>query len=142
RSTVQRLPAAFLQLAPVRVGAVAVAVEASAARFASLAGTDPLETRTGFGPTDLGAPGAPEIPDPGRKKVVRLDVAPRVFWGNEASPILLAADLGGRADAWFFDGAAARNRRRAYASGGVRASSTLERGYGSYLHSIEPALEL
>jgi LPS-assembly protein len=142
RSTFQRIPAAFLQLAPVRVGAVAVAVEASAARFASLAGTDPLEKATGFGPTDLGAAGAPEIAGGGRDRVVRLDLAPRAFWGSQGLPILLAADLGGRADAWFFDSAPDRNRRRAYASGGVRASSALERGYGSYLHSIEPAIEV
>jgi hypothetical protein len=70
------------------------------------------------------------------------DVAPRLLWGNTGSPLLLAADVGGRADAWFFDSITSRNRQRAYASGGVRASSSLERGYGSYLHSIEPTLEL
>jgi LPS-assembly protein len=142
RSTSQRLPAVFVQLAPVRVGPLALAVEASAARFASLAGTDAQERATGFGPTDLGAAGAPPIASGGRDRVARLDVAPRAFWGSQGWPIILAADVGGRADAWFFDSAPDRNRRRAYASGGVRASSALERGYGRYLHSIEPSVEL
>jgi LPS-assembly protein len=142
RSTFQRLPAAFVQLAPVRVGPLALAVEASAARFASLAGIDAQERATGFGPADLGGVGAPPIAGDGRDPVVRLDVAPRALWASRGWPVLFAADVGGRADAWFFDGAPERNRRRAYASGGVRAASDLERGYGSYLHSVEPALEL
>lgn len=147
RSTFQRLPAAFFQQAPVPVGPAAFAIEASAARFASLAGISPQEAATGFGPTDLNAPyvaGTPaaQVPGGSRDGVVRLDVAPRLLWGTRGSPLLLAADLGGRADVWFFDSITSRNRQRAYASGGVRASSSLERGYGSYLHSIEPALEL
>jgi LPS-assembly protein len=142
RSTFQRLPAAFVQLAPVRAGPVALGVEASAARFASVAGIDPQERATGFGPTDLGAAGAPAIPGAGRDPVIRLDVAPRAFWGSQGLPVLLAADVGGRADAWFFDSSPDRNRRRVYASGGVRASSALERAYGSYLHSVEPAIEV
>ena len=142
RSTLQRLPAVFAQVAPVRVGPVAVGMEASVARFAPVKALDPEERATGFGPTDLGAAGAPAIGDAGRDRVTRIDVSPRAFWGTDAWPVRLAADAGARADAWFFDSAPERNRRRAYASGGVRASSELERGYGRFLHSIEPALEV
>jgi LPS-assembly protein len=142
RSTFQRLPATFFQLAPVRVGPAAFGIEASAVNHASLAGISPQEAATGFGPTDLGAALAQQVPGGSRDGVVRLDVAPRLLWGNTGSPLLFAADVGGRADVWFFDSITSRNRQRAYASGGVRASSSLERGYGSYLHSIEPALEL
>ncbi|MFL5375151.1 MAG: LptA/OstA family protein [Myxococcales bacterium] len=147
RSTFQRLPAAFLQLAPVPVGPAAFAIEASAARFASLAGISPQEAAIGFGPTALNAPyvvgtAAAQVPGGSRDGIVRLDVAPRLLWGNTGSQVLLAADVGGRADVWFFDSITSRNRQRAYASGGVRASSSLERGYGTYLHSIEPAVEL
>ncbi|TMB29927.1 MAG: hypothetical protein E6J61_14165 [Deltaproteobacteria bacterium] len=141
RSTFQRLPAVFAQLAPVHAGPLAVGMEASVARFAPIAGIDPQERATGFGPTDLGAP-APAIPDAGRDRVTRIDLAPRALWGGAAWPVRLAADVGGRADAWFFDSTSSRNRQRAYASGGVRASSELGRGYGSYLHSIEPAVEV
>jgi len=142
RSTFQRLPAVFAQLAPVRVGPLAMGMEASVARFAPVGGLDVQERATGFGPTDQNAAGAPAIGDAGRDRVTRLDLSPRAFWGGDAWPVRLSADVGGRADAWFFDSASDRNRRRAYASGGVRASSELDRGFGSYLHSIEPAVEV
>ncbi|MFL5390713.1 MAG: hypothetical protein ACJ79C_18435, partial [Myxococcales bacterium] len=136
-----------LQLAAVPVGPAAFAIEASAARFASLAGISPQEAAIGFGPTALNAPyvvgtAAAQVPGGSRDGIVRLDVAPRLLWGNTGSQVLLAADVGGRADVWFFDSITSRNRQRAYASGGVRASSSLERGYGTYLHSIEPAVEV
>jgi hypothetical protein len=80
RATFQRLPSAFGQLAPARVGPFAFSTELSAARFAPFTGLDPRERDTGFGPTDLGAPNAqpPPVPvtDPlglGRAPAVRFD---------------------------------------------------------------------
>ena len=149
RATFQRLPNVFGQLAPARVGPFAFSAELSAARFAPFTRLDPRERDTGFGPTDLGAPNAqpPPVPvtDPlglGRAPAVRFDASPRLSWSASGLPLLLAVELGARADAWLFENDPARNRRRLYGIASVRAQISLERAFGSLLHTVEPGIEL
>jgi len=149
RATFQRLPSAFAQAAPSRVGPFAFSAELSATRFAPFTALDPRERATGFGPTDLGAvnAGAPAVPvtDPlglGRARAVRFDAAPRFSLAVPGLPVLLAADLGARGDAWLFDGDSGRNRQRLYGIASVRAELSLQRRLGSLLHTIEPGIEL
>src|SRR5207237_328850 len=49
--------------------------------------------------------------------------------------------LGGRADAYFFDGRDSRDRRRAYALAGVRADTEVSRSFGRWLHTVAPSVE-
>jgi lipopolysaccharide export system protein LptA len=152
RDTFQRLPSAFFQIAPVPVGPFAFSTEASVSRFAPFGRYDPQETFTGFAPTDLAPQPAGHVDSPpadaadpkglARTRVVRFDVAPRLAWGNESSPVAVAADVGARADAWLFDDDAVRNQQRAYATGGVRAWSTLSRSFGNLLHALTPEVEV
>src|SRR5205085_10146740 len=58
RTTPQRLPALFAQLAPVELGPLSFSGEASAVQFLRFAGPDPQEKDTGFSDTDRAA-GAP-----------------------------------------------------------------------------------
>ena len=149
RATFQRLPSAFGQLAPARVGPFALSAELSATRFAPFTGLDPRERDTGFGPTDLGAGAAnqavPGITDPlglARARTVRFDASPRVSWAASGLPVLLSADLGARADAWLFDGDAGRNRQRVYGIASARAEMSVQRRFGALLHTVEPGIEL
>ncbi|MFL5311783.1 MAG: LPS-assembly protein LptD [Myxococcales bacterium] len=149
RATFQRLPNAFGQLAPARVGPFAFFAEVSAARFAPFTRLDPRERDTGFGPTDLGAgnatPPADPVTDPlglGRAPAVRFDASPRLSWSASGLPVLLAVELGARGDAWLFENDPARNRQRVYGIAAARAQVSLQRGFGSLLHTIEPGIEL
>jgi LPS-assembly protein len=152
RATFQRLPSGFFQIAPVPLGPLAFSTEASVTRFGPFGRLDPQETFTGFAPTDLApqpgtftdAPPA-DVHDPkglARARTVRFDVAPRLSFGNEWSPVAVAADVGARADAWLFDDDTQRNQQRAYATGGLRAWTTLSRSFGNLLHAITPQVEV
>src|SRR6267378_3108636 len=55
RATMQRLPAAFVQLAPVELGRATVSLEASAVQYVRFSAAGPQERATGFSPTDRGA---------------------------------------------------------------------------------------
>ena len=149
RATFQRLPSAFAQLAPERVGPFAFGAELSAVRFAPFTALDPRERDTGFGPTDLNAGNVtdtvPGVTDPlglGRARAVRFDASPRLSWGASGLPVLLTAQVGARADAWLFDGDAARNRQRIYGIASARAQISLQRSFGSLLHTVDPGVEL
>jgi len=147
RATFQRLPSVFGQLAPVRAGPFAFSAELGATRFAPFTGLDPRERDTGFGPTDFGSAQPPFEPvaDPlglGRARALRFDAFPRLSWSAPRGPVLLAAEVGARADAWVFDGAAARNRQRIYGIASARAGVALQRPWGALLHSVEPAVEV
>ena len=149
RATFQRLPNAFGQLAPARVGPFAFSAEVSAARFAPFTSLDPRERATGFGPTDLGAGNASPPPDPvtdplglGRAPAVRFDASPRLSWSASGLPMLLALELGARGDAWLFENDPARNRQRIYGIASARAQVSLQRGFGSLLHTVDPGIEL
>jgi LPS-assembly protein len=145
RSTMQRLPGAFAQLAPVPVGPATFEVEASAVQFQRLVHADPEEHRTGFGPTDRGAsPGIEALGSDGaRAPALRLDVAPRLaVAGARTLPVDLRLQAGARADGWIVDGFSNRNRARAYALAGASAGLPLERRFGDLLHRIEPAVEV
>ena len=145
RATTQRLPAAFVQLAPVELGPATVSLEASAVQFVRFSGAGPQERDTGFAPTDRGASASlPPLPSDGsRGPATRLDLSPRVAL---AAPRTLPVDLrlegGARVDGWIVEGYGDRNRARAYALLGARAAFPLERRFGGALHRIEPALEL
>jgi LPS-assembly protein len=147
RATFQRLPSVFGQLAPARAGPFAFSAELSAARFAPFTGLDPRERDTGFGPTDLGAAnaGPVAVTDPlglGRAPAVRFDASPHLSWSASGLPVLLAADIGARADAWLFDEASGRNRQRVYGIASARAGVSLQRSFGTFLHTVEPDLEV
>ncbi len=142
RSTMQRLPAAFLQLAPVPLGPALVEVEASAVQFDRFVSAGPQERETGFGPTDLGA--SASLPTPGydasKAPALRFDVSPRVVVSGPASlPLELRLEAGARADAWVFEGFPDRDRTRLYALLGLSAGLPLERRYGDTLHRVRPA---
>jgi LPS-assembly protein len=145
RSTFQRLPALFGQLAPVPLGPLVLSAEASAVQFAAFAGPDAEERATGFGPTDRGASASlPVIPgNAARAPALRFDVSPRI---SVSGPADLALDLrleaGARADAWMLEGFSDRNRARLYALLGARAALPLERAFGGALHRIEPSIEV
>lgn len=145
RSTFQRLPGAFVQLAPVPFGPAAFSFEASAAQFERLfTRADPLEEATGFGLTDRGA--SASLPAPGnlgRAPALRLDLAPRLSIAGPADvPFDLRAEAGARVDGWLMEGSPDRDRSRAYVLAGASAGLPLERKYGSLLHRIEPQLSL
>ena len=148
RATFQRLPSAFGQLAPARIGPFALSAELSATRFAPFTALDARERDTGFGPTDLGAGAANQavpVADPlglGRARAVRFDAFPRLSWSASGLPVLLVADLGARADAWLFDDDPSRNRQRLYGIASARAGLSLERPWGALLHTVEPEAEL
>jgi len=145
RATMQRLPAAFVQLAPVELGLATVSLEASAVQFVRFSAAGPQERATGFSPTDRGASASlPQLPgDNSRGMATRLDLSPRLAL---AAPRTLPVDLrlegGARVDGWIVEGYGDRNRARAYALLGARAAFPLERRFGEALHRIEPALEL
>ncbi|HYZ89768.1 MAG TPA: hypothetical protein VE620_10775 [Myxococcales bacterium] len=149
RSTFQRLPGVFGQLAPTRVGPLAFSAELSATRFAPFVALDPRERDTGFGPTDLGAPNASTpvtgVTDPlglGRARAIRFDASPRLSWGADGLPVLLSGDFGVRADAWLFDDDSGRNRQRAYGIATARAELSLQRTFGAFLHTVSPGIEV
>src|SRR5712671_3019676 len=148
RSTFQRLPSVFGQLAPARVGPFALSAEVSAMRFAPFTGLDPRERDTGFGPTDLGASNARQavaVTDPlglGRARAVRFDASPRLSWAASGLPVVLSADHGARADAWLFDEDPGRNRQRAYGIASARAEMSLQRRFGGLLHTVDPSIEV
>src|SRR3984893_17045850 len=145
RATFQRLPAVFVQLAPVALGEVTVSLEASAVQFVRFTGEDPQERTTGFGPTDRGASASLQVlpGDNSRGMATRMDLSPRVAL---AAPRTLPLDLrlegGARVDGWIVEGFPDRDRARAYAFLGARAAFPLERRFGGALHRIEPAFEL
>lgn len=150
RRTFQRLPSVFVQLpaAPI-LGRLSLSGELSVARFMALRSVDPQEVQTGFGPTDLNAPGLlAAVPgaDPNglaRAPATRLDVAPRLGLAIARGPLgALSATLGARADAWLMDGDAQRNRQRAYGLAGLRAESELSRPFGAFVHTIAPSVEV
>ena len=148
RTTFQRLPAAFAQIAPIALGQATVSLEASVAQFTRFAGPDPQEQAFGFAPTDHGAPqavatGTPLPYDGSRAPALRLDLSPRVgLAGPRSFPVDLRLEAGARVDGWIVEGFPERDRTRAYALLGARAAMPLERRYGSALHRIEPALEV
>jgi len=145
RATMQRLPAAFVQLAPVELGLATVSLEASAVQFVRFSAAGPQERATGFSPTDRGASASLTVlpGDNSRGMATRLDLSPRVAL---AAPRTLPVDLrlegGARVDGWIVEGYGDRDRARAYALLGARAAFPLERRFGEALHRIEPALEL
>ncbi len=145
RSTMQRLPGAFAQLAPVPAGPATFEVEASAVQFQRFVGPDAAERATGFGPTDRGA--SPQIAplgfDGSRAPALRLDLAPRLgISGPRGLPLEVRLEAGARLDSWIVEGFSDRNRTRAYALVGGSAGLPLERRFGNLLHRIEPAIEL
>jgi LPS-assembly protein len=150
-----RLPAAFLQLAPLQAGPLALSTEVSAVRFQILGGPAALEHDTGYSPTDIGVTniiglpnGTAAIPtaDPqglARASGTRLDIAPRLSAALPAGlPIWGRVEAGARADAWIFENDPARDTRRAYGLAGASAGTTLSRAYGPLLHTVSPLLEL
>ncbi|HET7788766.1 MAG TPA: hypothetical protein VFL36_22510 [Myxococcales bacterium] len=145
RSTMQRLPGAFLQLAPVPLGAATFEMEASAVQFARFVGPDVQERATGWTPTDL-APSPQRTPlayDGARAPAMRLDVSPRLgLAATRSLPVDLRLEAGGRADGWIVEGFADRNRARAYALAGASAALPLERRFGDLLHRITPGIAL
>ncbi|HET9751634.1 MAG TPA: hypothetical protein VFP52_01685, partial [Myxococcales bacterium] len=143
RSTMQRLPGAFAQLAPVPLGPATFEVEASAVQFQRLTAPGAEERRTGFGPTDRGAsPGLESLPyDGSRAPALRLDLFPRLgVSGPRTLPLDLRLEAGARLDSWIAEGFSDRNRTRAYALAGASAGLPLERRFGGLLHRVEPAL--
>ena len=141
--TFQRLPAAFLQLAPVALGPGTVSLEGSAAWFTRFGSPDERERTKGFAATDRATDPFETYTDASRKPALRLDLSPRFAW---AAPRTLPLDLrllaGARLDRWIVDGAPERDRTRAYALLGARAALPLERRFGGVLHRIEPAFEV
>jgi LPS-assembly protein len=145
RSTFNRLPALFAQLAATPVGPATLTAEASAVQFLAFAGPDAEERATGFGPTDRGAsPTLPVIPgNAARAPALRFDASPRLAIAGPADlPLDLRLEAGLRADAWLMEGFSDRNRARLYGLAGARAALPLERRFGGALHRIEPAVEL
>jgi|1185.fasta_scaffold01549_2 LPS-assembly protein len=142
RTPTQRLPAAFVQLAPMPLGPAAFELEASAVQFDRLAGPDVQERTTGWSPTDNFASGRPTLPyDGSRAPALRLDLSPRVrFSAPRNVPVDLRMELGARADSWIVEGFSDRSRSRVYALAGAQASLPLERSFGALLHRIEPAV--
>jgi LPS-assembly protein len=143
RSTMQRLPGAFAQLAPTTVGPGTFELEASVVQFQRLVGPDAEERTTGWSPTDLNA--SPQRSalgyDGSRAPALRLDVSPRLgFSAPRTFPLDLRLELGARADGWIVEGFSDRNRSRAYAIAGAQAGLPLERKFGDLLHRIEPAI--
>ena len=146
RATPQRLPSPFVQLAPVLLGPITLGAEASIASFATLA-RSPEERATGFGPTDLGAAAAATDPagaDQGRATALRLDVAPQLGIAlPTGSPVRGRLLVGGRADAWLFEGRPERDARRLLGLADLEASVLLGRQIGSELmHTLEPQILL
>ena len=142
-TTFQRLPAVFAQLAPVPMGPATFAVEASAVQFGRFGEPDARERTKGFGFTDRAVDPQFDYADASRAPALRLDLAPRLtLSGSPSFPVDLRLEGGGRVDAWILEGYPDRNRTRAYALFGARASLPLERRYGAALHRIEPAFAL
>lgn len=144
RSTFQRLPSAFAQVAPEPLGPFSFSLEASAAQFAPFAGPDANERSTGFAPTDLGGPSAQPQNDGdlSRAPGLRADFAPRFGWSLQRAPFDLRLDLGGRADGYVLYGYPDRDHARAYGDAFVLLGLPLERRFGATLHRIEPQVEL
>ena len=148
RTTFQRLPAVFAQIAPVAMGPATLSLEASAVQFARFVGPDEQERLYGFAPTDSGAADAVAagriLPSDGsRAPALRLDLSPRLALAAPRTlPFDLRLEAGGRVDRWIVEGDADRDRTRAYAILDARAGFPLERRFGSALHRIEPALEV
>ena len=142
RSTFQRLPGVFAQVAPTQIGPGLFSMEASAVQFAALKAPTQVERDTGFAPDEGSGPSLGG--DVSRAPALRFDVAPRLYWDTPAVvPVDLRLDAGARADAWLTEGYPDRDRTRAYAMAGARASLPLERGYdGALLHRLEPAVQV
>jgi LPS-assembly protein len=144
RSTVQRLPGVFAQLAPVPLGPGMLSAETSLVQFERLNRVDPEERATGFEPTDNGVASAqaPKMPaDLSRAPTLRFDLSPRLaFSGPPTLPVDLRAEVGTRIDAWAMEGYADRSRARAYALLGGSAGLPIERLFGDLLHRVEPRL--
>jgi LPS-assembly protein len=147
RSTFQRLPALFAQIAPLPAGPMTFSLEMSAVDFVPFAGPGPTEMSTGFAPTDLGASAAQQQPlnagDVARSQTVRGDIAPRLTWAAPASfPVDLRLQAGGRADGYVAIDHPDRDHARAYLDVDALISLPLERRFGPTLHRIEPRFEL
>ena len=145
RSTVQRLPGVFAQLAPMPLGPFQASAEASAVQFESLKAPGIEERTTGFGPTDRGASAGLPAPgyDASRRPALRLDLSPRLAIAGPASlPLDLRAEVGGRLDTWIVEGRRDRDRSRAYGLLGASAGLPLERRFGGLLHRLEPQVAL
>ncbi len=148
RSTFQRMPALFAQIAPVAVGPATLSLEASAVQFVRFAPATEQEIVYGFAPTDNGEPNAVAagrtLPyDGARAPALRLDLSPRLALAAPRTlPLELRLEAGGRVDGWIVEGQPDRDRSRAYAILDARAAFPLERRYGGALHRIEPGLEL
>jgi LPS-assembly protein len=141
--TFQRLPATFVQLAPVALGAATVSVEGSAVYFTRFGSPDPREQVKGFGQTDRATDPFLDYADAARAPALRFDLSPRVaIAAPHTFPIDLRLEGGARFDRWIVDGHEGRDRTRAYALAGARAALPLERRYGSTLHRIEPSFEV
>jgi LPS-assembly protein len=140
RPTTQRLPGAFVQLAPMPFGPATFELEAGAVQFERFSSAGGLEVDKGFGLTDRGASVAlPLGYDGSRAPAVRLDLSPRLRWsGPDSQPVDLRAEIGGRVDRWLIEGRSELDRTRAYALAGVSAGLPLERRFGTLLHRIEP----
>ena len=145
RATVQRLPSAFVQLSPVRLGPAQFSAEASAVQFGRFAAAGAGERTTGFGPTDRGASSALPVLtyDASRSPALRLDLSPRLAIAGPASlPLDLRAEVEARLDTWIMEGRHDRDRSRAYGLLGASAGLPLERRFGNLLHRIEPQIAL
>ncbi len=149
RRTFQRLPALFAQLSPTPFfGPILASGELSAVRFQPLRAGDPQEAMTGFAATDQAAGAAPAVAVQdssglARASVVRLDFAPRLSANLVRGTLgAVSASIGGRADAWLFDGDPARDHRRVYGLAAVRAETELSRSFDTTLHTVAPAIEL
>jgi hypothetical protein len=78
-----------------------------------------------------------------RAAATRLDAAPRLEATLVQGPGgAVTAQLGGRADAWLFDSAPERDRRRLYGFADLRAQTELSRDFGGLRHSIAPSAEV
>jgi LPS-assembly protein len=145
RSTFQRLPALFAQVAPIPVGPMTFSLEMGAVHFAPFAGPDANEMSTGFAPTDQGAQLSQPLNagDVARSQTVRGDIAPRLTWAAPASfPVDLRLQAGGRADGYVAIDHPDRDHARAYLDVDALIALPLERRFGATLHRIEPRFEL
>jgi LPS-assembly protein len=146
RTTFQRVPGVFAQLAPVAVGPFSLRAEAGAVEFTPFVARGAEERITGFGPTDqqnAPPPVLPPGPDYGRAPALRFDASPRlVAVAPNNVPIDLRLELGARADAWVVQGVPGRSRQRVYGLADARASLDLDRRFGSVLHVVTPAVRV
>ncbi|MBS2023268.1 MAG: LPS-assembly protein LptD [Deltaproteobacteria bacterium] len=139
----------FASLAPMMLGPVALAGEASVTQFVTPGGPSHMEFNTGFSPTDrIGAAPAYPLVDPaqepegrGRVPVVRFDAAPSISLPLLVGPLRGRLQAGARADAWLSE-AQAPSSTRLQPFADASLGLTLGRRFDTVTHTITPSLEL